>query len=151
LISFCGFPVRQRRRQVVPEAEEARVQHHQDPADVARALLVEVQQPGLGVVVLARRPVAVAPEEPHGHERVEEVEGPARVQLELAPELLRRQLARPEAREEPELDRREQHLRGPEGERGLEDGRDVEGRRHAEMLPRPPAGRKPVRTRAARR
>ena len=90
LTSFCGLPGPQRLRQVVPELEEARVEHLEDAADVARAVAVEVERADRRVGVARGRPVAVAIEELHRHEGIEEIGDAARVQPELAAELARR-------------------------------------------------------------
>jgi len=131
----------QRRGQVVPEAEQARVEHLQHAADVARAVPVQEEQPGRGVVVLRLRAVALALEEAHRQERIEEVLDAARVQLELRSQLRPRHAPRAEAREHAELGGGQEHLGRPEGEGGLEDRSDVglpghPGRVRAALEPR---------------
>lgn len=59
--------------EIVPEFEEAVVEHDQHAADVAGAGAVEEECGGGGVAVCGCGAVAVAVEEFHGDERVEEV------------------------------------------------------------------------------
>src|SRR6185295_19270986 len=118
----------QRFGQVMPEPEEPRVEHLEDAADITRARLVEVQRSGGSVEVLRRRTIALAIEELHRDERIEEFGDRARMDLELTAQLGAGHAPRAEAREEAELDGGEQDLRGPEGERGLEDRAGIDGR-----------------------
>src|SRR5262249_28893818 len=129
----------QRGGEVVPEAEQARVEHLEDGADVARARAVEKEAPRGRVAVARGGPGAVALEEAQRHQRVEEVRDGARVQPELAAQLLAREAPRAEPREDAELDGGEQDLGGPEAEGGLDDGGDVGGLGHPADVPVPRA------------
>ena len=111
----------QRFGQIVPELEEPRVEHHQDAADVARAVAVEVERALRGVEVLRVGPVAFAIEEFHRHQRVEEIADPARMQTELAAELRAGQAPVAQVGEKAELDGGEKNLGRPESDSGLQD------------------------------
>ena len=105
--------------QIVPVFEEAIVEHHQDPADVARAALDEVERAGGRVQILGRRTVAFAVEELHGDERVEEIGDRARVQAELRAQFFSGHAAVAELGEDTELHGGQQYLGIPESEGGL--------------------------------
>ena len=119
------LPGAKRLGKILPEAEQAGVQHLEDAAHVAGAGPVQVEDTGSCVAVRRAGAVAVAIEEAHRHQSVEEVVGAAGVQAELGAELGRGEPARSQVREELQLDRRHEHLGGPEGERRLEDRRDI--------------------------
>ena len=100
-----------------PEPVEAVVRHLEEPAEVRGLAPVEEEVRGRRVVVDA----VAALEEAQRDQRVEEIAGGALVQAEaLAQGLEILRMAR-ELREEPDLDRAEQRLRGPEAETDLHD------------------------------
>ncbi len=84
VLRLAGF---QRRAEIVPVAEEPRVQHLQHAAHVAGLVLVEERRGVRRVAVLARGAVADAVEEPERHERVEEIVDAARVQTQHTAQL----------------------------------------------------------------
>ncbi len=100
--------------EVVPVAEEPRVQHLEHAADVAGLVLVEERRGVRRVAILARGAIADAVEEAERHEGVEEVVHAARVQPQHASQLRAGERARTERGEHAELHCRQQHLRGPE-------------------------------------
>jgi hypothetical protein len=87
--------------ELVPVAEQARVGHLEDAADIRRLLLVE-EEAGLRRV---RVDVAGALQEAERDQRVEEVEGGARVQAERGAQIGRRGRLLGETGEQPELHR----------------------------------------------
>lgn len=122
LLLVLGLAGPKRFRQVVPVAEEAGVEHDEDAADVAGGFFVEEVGALGGVVVEGPGPVAVAAEELHGDEGVEEVGDAARVEAEGFAEVgagLAAVLA--EAGEDAHFDGGEEDLGVPEAEGGLED------------------------------
>ena len=67
--------------QVVPELEEPRVEHDEDAADIARAVLVEEQRAFRRVKILRGRTVALTFQESHCNERIEKVRDGTRVEF----------------------------------------------------------------------
>ena len=83
---------------------------------------------------LRGRPVALAVEELHRDQRVEEIADAARVQAELGAELRAGQAPIGEPGEDAELDRGQEHLGRPEGEGGGQNRCDVNVGGHRESL-----------------
>jgi len=113
--------------EIVPEFEEAIVEHDEHATDVTRAGAVEEEGACGGVEVSGRWAVAIAVEEFHSDEGVEEVADRARVQGEFCAKVCAGEAAGAESCEEVEFDGGEEDFGGPEGEGGLEDRAVVEG------------------------
>ena len=122
VLRFAGA---QRLGQVVPEFEEPRIEHREDAADVTRALAIEIERTGRGVEVSRGRPVALAIEKFHRHQRIEKIADPTRMQTQLGTEFRARRVALSELREDPEFDGGEQHLGRPEAKGRLENGTGI--------------------------
>src|SRR5581483_5251208 len=70
-------------RQIVPEFEEALVQHNQNSADVARAIAIKIKSSSGRVEVFRFRTVSLAVEELHCHKRIKKISDAPWVQTEL--------------------------------------------------------------------
>ena len=116
----------QRLGQVVPIFEQPRVEHYQNPADVARAVLVQIDRAGGRVEIARRRTVAIAIEEFHSDQRVKEVLDAARVQAEFRAQLGAGHTAVAEPGEHAELDGGEENFGRPESKSRLENGTGIE-------------------------
>jgi hypothetical protein len=103
LISFCGLPVR-RASGKSSQNLNRRAFSLQEAADVARARAIEIHRAARSIEVLRLRPVALALEESHRDQRVEEVRDTARVQAELGAELHTSHSALTELRKHTEFD-----------------------------------------------
>src|SRR5437870_1213323 len=106
----------------MPVSEKPRVEHHQNAAHIARAVTVQEKRAFGGIEVARGWPITLPLEELHGDQRVEEVGNGARVQAEFPAQLRAGEPLAGELGEDAELDRGEEHLGGPERERGLKNG-----------------------------
>lgn len=70
-------------RQIVPELEEAGVEHDENAADVTRAVAVEIESAGGSVLVGGRRSVALALQKLHGDQSVEKIKSASGVDTNL--------------------------------------------------------------------
>lgn len=110
----------------MPVLEEARVQHDEDAPDVARAVAIQVECAFRGIEILRGRPVALAVEEFHGDQGVEEITDATRMQTQLSTEFRASGAAMAQLGEHTELDRGEEDLGGPEGEGRLQNLAGIE-------------------------
>src|SRR5215469_16411448 len=105
----------------MPELKKTLVEHDENTADIARTGFVEIERSSGRVGILGLRSVGVTVEEPHGHERVEEIADAAWVQANLGAEFRAGDLAIAEFGEHIEVDGGQENFGRPEGEGRLED------------------------------
>ena len=127
---MLGFVLRAPRTQgsweVVPELEQAVIQHDKNSADVARAAAVEIEGSGRCIEIFRVRAVALAIEEFHRNQRIEEVADRAPVQADFGAHLRACKPTIAELGKYFELHRSEENLGRPEGKGSLKDGTGIE-------------------------
>jgi hypothetical protein len=99
------FPRPERFRQIVPEFEETPVQHLQNPADIARAVAIEIERRQRRIGITCLRSIAFPIEEFHRHQRIEEIADPARMHSNFLRQLRAHQFPVLQNRKHPQLDR----------------------------------------------
>jgi hypothetical protein len=120
LVSFCGRPCAEGFRQVVPEPEQARVQHLQNSADIARTAFIQVKSSGGCVEIFGISSGILALEEFHRDKCIEEVGDAAGMETELFTQFRSGEAAIAERGEKTKGNSSEENFRIPEAEGSLQ-------------------------------
>src|SRR5262249_50635836 len=129
-----GRPGAQGLLEIVPEPEQAIVEHLEEPARVVLAAAHQEARTLGGVRVARAGPVSLAIEDAKRDQRVEEVGDGAGMKAEALAELLAGERSVPELVEEVKLGGDEQHLRAHEAAGNLNDPDGRELFRHDDLL-----------------
>jgi hypothetical protein len=120
------LPGLERSAEVIPETEQARIQHLREPTDVVRARFVKKRRCRGSILVFSLWAIAIPVEKFERDQSIEEIVGSARMKIERCTELWCRHRSVPEGGKQLQLHCREQHLGSPKGGGGLHDVARIE-------------------------